>query len=327
MTENANAAGAAQSGATSGGAAAASAQAQAGSPSQGAQAAAANAGGDTPFYAPLNPSKEAAEFAGIKGWKSFDDVTRDYRALEGKISAKGTLVPAADAPPEEWAKFYAALPEYPADPTKYNVPIAAGITPTEFEKALETKLRPAFHKAGLTQRQVKILTEEGYIPFATEQMKAQKDAEAAKAAEDERSRDEFMKTLGGDKPVSDKERLEFVALGQRAVQDLIPDAKLRAEILSAVNEKTGTPAFLKIFGEIGRKFYREGSGALNPGAQPGAMTGAQAQHELNQMKADPNVRKILADLRHPQYKATLQKWNDLIDAVGREEDKARPQAA
>lgn len=272
---------------------------------------------------------EAKEYLGVKNPKDVNEWTKSYRELEGKITAKGLLVPAADAPAEEWAKFYKAVPGFPEGPDKYNVPVAPGATPTEFEKRWETAMRPAFHKAGLTQQQVAILINDGYMPFATAEMKALKDADAQKGAEDERARDDFLKTLGGEKPVSDKERLEFVALGQRAVQDLLKDApaELRAAILTAVNEKTGTPAFLKLFGEIGKRFYREGSGALNPGAQPGQMTGAQAAHELNNMKADPNARKILADKSHPQYKATLQKWNDLIEAVGREEDKQRAAAA
>lgn len=305
----------------SAGAAGAAAGAQAGAAGQASNGQGANghdAAGEAKWYAPMNPSKEAADYIEGKGFKNFDDVTKSYRELEGKIAAKGVLIPKDDAPPTEWGEFWKSL----GRPDKAEAYAIEAHDPayqfTDADKALHAELQKAAFEAGLTPKQWQRLNN-GYNGVIGKVLADVKEMQAAEQKAGETAIGEWEATIrknGGD-PTKAK------ALAQTAAQTIIPkDSPLYGQIEKALaldgKPGSGSAAIVDLFHRIGTMMGESG-GVLKAGGPSGPLTGPQAQVELDKMTNDPNVAKVLMNPQHANYKATRERWNQLLDTITKEE--------
>lgn len=293
-------------------------------PGAAGQDAAANSAA-APWYAVHNPSKDAANYIEGKGFKSFEDVTKSYRELETKIAAKGLLIPKEDAPAAEWDGFYKALGR-PDKAEAYEVALHdPNHHATDADKLLHAEMRKAAFEAGLTPKQWQRLNN-GYNGVVAKVIDGAKASLGAAQKAGETAIEEWE--AGIRKNGGDPEKAK--ALAQTAAMNLLPkDSPLYGQIEKALaldgKPGSGSAAMVDLFHRIGTMMSESG-GALRPGGQSGMaqLTGPQAQVELDRMKADPNVGAILRDKQHPQYQATLGRWNGLLDAI---EKDAKARAA
>lgn len=284
----------------------------------GAGTPAAAAGSEAKWYAPLSPSKEAADYIEGKGFKNFDDVTKSYRELEGKIAAKGVLIPKDDAPPTEWGEFWKSL----GRPDRAEAYAIEAHDPayqfSDSDKALHAELQKAAFEAGLTPKQWQRLNN-GYNGVIGKVLADVKQMQAAEEKAGEAAIGDWEATIrknGGD-PTKAK------ALAQTAAMNLIPkDSPLYGQIEKALaldgKPGSGSAAIVDLFHRIGTMMGESG-GVLKAGGQSGPLTGPQAQVEHSKMASDPNIAKILMDPQHPNYKATRERWNQLLETITKEE--------
>ena len=310
-------------GAPAGAGAAAPNAAGAGAPA-GASAAAPAAGAEAKWWDALpGITPEAKEYLAGKNPKDINEYTKSNRELESKITAKGLLIPRDDAPPTEWAEFYKAQGR-PETADKYEFAMPPGVEPSEVDKTLQADMRAAYLEAGLTPKQAARLNNAYngvYGKVAAQLQDALKAEQNAGVKAIEGWEAEIRK--GGGDPTKAR------ALAQTAAQTILPkDSPLYDQVEKALatdgKPGSGSAAMVDLFHRIGM-VLSEGGGVLRPGHQGGmgALTGPQAQVELDRMKADPNIGKILANHQHPNYKATREQWNKLIETIDAEEARKR----
>jgi len=287
-----------------------------------ASAAAPGANGDAKFWDAIpGITPEAKEYLAGKNPKDINEFAKSYRELEGKITAKGLILPKDDAPPSEWAEFHKALGR-PESAGKYEIAMPPGVEATEIDKTLQADMRQAFYEAGLTPKQVARLNNayNGVYGKVAQQLKDGLAAERAAGDKAIETWEAGIRKAGGD-PVKAR------ALAQTAAQTILPkDSALYAQVETALASDgkpgSGSAAMVDLFHRVGLVISESG-GVLRPGQQPGfgPMTGPQAKVELDRMKADPNIRKVLAEPQHPQYKATQEQWNRLVETMDAEEKR------
>lgn len=252
------------------------------------------------WYAGMAPAPEAAQLIDSKGWNNLNEVTKGYHELEKVVGAKGLPLPGEKAGDEEWTKFHHAIPGVPKAPTEYKIPLpAADYQQNDADKTYESGMRPAFHKAGLTQRQVDILTAEHNKQFGEMQKSIAGQAEAARAA-GETELATLQKAWGAD-------ATKNVALAQTAAQTLYPKDSPE---FAKLEKLMGAGAMVDHFYRVGL-MMSEGGGVVKPGAQAGfgTMTPEQAKAAIDSFNAEiaANPKHPYFDDRHPEHRAANEK--------------------
>lgn len=160
----------------------------------------------------------------------------------------------------------------------------------------------AFHKAGLSDAQVKALSAEhnSYIREALAQ--ESKDYEANVSAEANALKREWG--AGADRMFS---------RAQHAASKLgFTDA-----MIDGIEQSVGYAATIKLFAELGGKLSEDGF--VSPEGKAagfGAMlTPQEAKAQWDQFKMDPNNVAALTNKDHPGHKAAKQKQNDLFGVM------------
>lgn len=267
---------------------------------QGAGQQGGQQGGNPAWYDGLGPDDGARQLLGTKKWANINEVARSYAELESAIGKKGTIVPTDKDPPEAWNGFYKALPGYPESADKYTPKVRDGAEMSDGEKLFFEKMRPAFHKHGLTQRQVDGIIQDGYFLFCdalTEQSKAA----ATKRQADADALAGEMKTRLGPKGIAAAQRA--LEIGARNVKD---PAKRQA-LIDKGAALMGDADFLEFLAGVGANFG-EGGGALNPSGADGG--GGVA------MTPDEAKAKLAANAKNAVY------GEELAGKHGRERQKA-----
>ena len=119
-------------------------------------------------------------FVTEKGWKTVADQTHSYRSLEKLVGVPPERIvklPTEKDGPDAWNAVYDRLGR-PKEAKDYQIPLPAG-DPGDFAKAVA----PIFHKAGLSQAQVKALAEGVNAHVAADTQRRQTDAAAKHDAE------------------------------------------------------------------------------------------------------------------------------------------------
>lgn len=92
----------------------------------------------------------------LRDVKAADDVFKMLDSAQSLIGKQGKAVPAADAPPEEWDKFFNSVGR-PETPDKYEFERAAGV---EVNPETDKAVKALLHKTGLSANQAKSLVKE-----------------------------------------------------------------------------------------------------------------------------------------------------------------------
>lgn len=236
----------------------------------------APAGGVPDWLAGVDDA-ELKGFVATKGWKGPADALKSYRQLEPLIAAKGVIPLKADASDEEFAKWegHAALGR-PDKPEAYKIDVPEGTEVTDALKGYHGALRPALHAAGLSQRQVDIVTK-AHNAFISEQVKGQAEA-VAKIAETRQATEAELRREWGNDYENKIETAKAVARQAGLAAD--------ADQLAAIAD---SPAFARLLVTAAGAILPDGELQGLGGVRPDA---AKAEYD-----------KIMSDKNHPYFKA------------------------
>lgn len=233
-----------------------------------------------------------------KNWKTPNDMGRSYIELESKIAAKGVIPPGEKATDEERAAFYDQLGR-PKDAAAYEFALPDGRDPTEIEKAFHEALRPALHKAGLTQAQLAIVNE-GWNAFQVDQ------ANAAKAGA-EQAMTELRREWGGDAEAK-------FAQAQDAWKTFGPGD----EVLDQLDAIAGAANVLRFLQKVGAAMDEAGAmpgGGGNPNDP--LRSPAAARAEIERLTKDEDFQKKFTDNQHAEYADLVAHMQRLHEVAGR----------
>ena len=233
----------------------------------------------------------ARKWVETKGYKTVDDVVTAAHSLEQRM---GTVVtpPAADAPKEEWDKFYERLPEERrplADPGKIEFKRPQDYPEDlPYNEELAEASKPWMAEAGLTRSQAQAMHDK-FAGYMAEQAKMQV-AEIARQVE--ATHDDLVKDWGPLESEGFKQKLE---LADRAMKKLgLVDAYKAKGILLADGSLTD-PQIARAFSVIGETMFRDdkiGAGDAVSGGNPFKTRDVDAMSAM--AKTDPERAKRLA---------------------------------
>ena len=136
-----------------------------------------------------------------RGWakdiKSQEDLWKLTDNAQSLIGKRPAGIPTADAPQEEWDKFYQALGR-PEQPDAYELTDSFEGLPEEFELSeYKAKAQELAHKIGLSPKQAKDLWD-NYMGMEMEAAKGIQEKNASREAELDKEFDELSSSLFGD---------------------------------------------------------------------------------------------------------------------------------
>jgi hypothetical protein len=248
-----------------------------------------------------------------RGWvekiKSPDDLWKTLDNAQSLLGKRPAGIPANDAPPEEWERFYQAAGR-PETPDKYELKDPEGIP--EGLDITEAKQRALglMHKSGLTQRQAENLWKE-YMGLELEIIKKEGETTAARQAELDKEFDEITKKHFGDNfEETSKAAIDFAA-------SIVPD-----DLRGVPGELVDNPKALAYIAALA-KGARDKIAAIEKeyGKEGSLTSGNQASTESIE-----DIRKELAALRtskesrdplHPDFKKNGERIAELSARVDR----------
>lgn len=231
--------------------------------------------------------------------KAFAELVKGWAGAEKHIGAPADQIIRLpkDGDDAALANVYGKLGR-PNDPNGYDIKLPDGLPPEQATalKAEFDAMKPVLHKIGLSNRQANQFAQE-MIAIETAQAAEAKATAQAQLAADTKA----LKTEWG--AAFDKNASIVDAVATQLGFD--------AEKVVALREVLGAAATMKMFHSIGTamgedKFIGGGGGKFG-----GAMSPAQAQAEINTLKADKDfVTRLMAGNVDAQ-----KKWNDLHAAL------------
>lgn len=278
-----------------------------------AAAAAAASGdtgvGDTGGVAKPAASAAAAPWHGIadadtaayianKGWTDIPGVVKSYQAAEkfvGKNPEQLLLMPRADDPAGmRELQTRLGLPE---SGDKYEFDIAKDM---QADQSYMDWAKGTFHKAGLTNEQVKLLSAE-HNNFARERFKREADDYELNVKADQ---DSLLQEWGGghDRMVNNA-RAAAASLG------------FSEDAIDGIESKIGFAGTMKLFAGLGVKMGEHGFVGSGEGGAKGfgdIMTPAEAGQQWESTKMDANFQAALFDKQHPGHKGAVEKQSKLF---------------
>lgn len=236
--------------------------------------------------------------AETKGWttpESLDKAFTSYAELE-RMQGESLRAPKADAPADEWTKFYSKLGR-PETADKYEFKRPENLPPElPYSDDLAKAAKPWLHEAGLNPKQAQRV-HDGFVGYMAEQAKA---VQARTAAAVENTYDTLVKDWGG--PPDSEAFKTKLALADRAIKKLgLVEPYQHAGLLLQDGSVTD-PQIAKAFAAIGEAMFREDTidsgGAVPTGENPfkrdasGKIKSPGAISAL--VKSDPERAKRLA---------------------------------
>lgn len=246
-----------------------------------------------------------------RGWtskiKSQDDVFKLIDNQDQLIGKRPAGIPAADAPQEEWDKFYAAAGR-PEKHDAYKLTDPEGLPEGADLTEYRTEAMEIMHKAGLTQRQAETLWKE----FVAKEMGAANSGKAEYEAKQKELDAEFDKItqehFGGDFESAQKLTIEmagkFVPEALRGSFNDAPPAVLAA--VAALSK--GAHAEIE---RIKKEYGAEAK--ITSGNQAAGQDIGEVRKELARLRTSNEARDFL----NPKYKETMARIDELSGVVDR----------
>lgn len=255
----------------------------------------AEAEGDSPSL------RDWAKAAGVKDIAGLAKMARDnMTALRESGRVK---IPGADAKPEEVAAWHKAI-GVPDAPEGYELrgPVGEDGKPVPLNEALLGPLAASAHKLGIPKTALEGLVQDF--------VKAQQDQIFAADTAQQQAAKDWLKAQGA-------EATAKVAAVDRAAEVLGLDRNDMMALRAALGAEKALPMLARIGEGLGEDRFVDG-GRVRFG-----VSGAQAQVELDRLKADPawNIKAT-----KPGTPENAQ-YNRLVAAIGEEEERKRRAAA
>ncbi len=249
--------------------------------------------GENPFSGLSEGTRKWVE---TKGYKSVEDAIAGGMNAESRLGSAITP-PAADAPAEEWDKFYSRLPEQmrPVEsPDKLEFKRPEGL-PEDLPYAdeLANASKSWMHEAKLSPTQSQAMHDK-FVGYMAEQQKAQQEAVAKSV---EATHDSLVKEWG---PVDSEGFKAKLEVANRAMKNLgLVDAYKAKGILLPDGSLTD-PQIAKAFQAVGEAMFREDTigadgvpGGVNPFKKDAS--GSRNLTEISALiKRDPTTARRLA---------------------------------
>lgn len=235
-------------------------------------------------FAERLPEKIRGE-AAFKDIKDLDGLATSY-LNQGKLLGvpKEKLVRLPDGDdPKEWDAVYERLGR-PAAADKYDVKPPQGKAFSDGDKAFQAHMLPVMHKAGLTQKQLDTIINEGWMPYSD------KVSQGFQAAREQRRTQatEALKTEWG---TAFDERL---GLGEAALSHFERELKLpglRQELID--NGFHHSPNLIKLLSFVGATLKEDGKlhGGGGGGGHSATLSPVEAQQQIAALRGDANFIK------------------------------------
>lgn len=245
-----------------------------------------------------------------RGWvekiKSPDDLWKTLDNAQSLLGKRPAGIPAADAPQEEWDRFYQVA--RPESPDKYTLSDIEGI-PEGFDIApIKQQAADLAYKAGLTPKQANDLWNE-YMKTelgAAEKNKKELDAQREKGDAEFES---LMTKLHGDK-YAEVQQTALDMVNQYIPADLVPATKELADnpraLAALVTAMKGAhDEIAKLKAEYGAE------GSLTRGAQSPTANIEDTRKELAQLRTSAAAKDFLS----PDHKKTMERVSELSKIV------------
>ena len=260
-----------------------------------AEAAPSSSGG---FAVP----QEYADRGWTKDVKSPDDLWKLTDNAQSLIGKRPAGIPTADAPQDEWDKFYQAAGR-PDDSAGYEFAPIENLPEGADFSGYQEQAGGIFHEAGLTQKQADIVwkkyiaLELGTSQEQQTQLDAQFDEITQKHFGDTFEQDQKIAMDMAAKVVPEELRAGFESLGNnpQALAAIVALAKGAQAEIDAVKQKYGA------------------EGKLTSGEQTAGNSVGDVRKELAQLRTSEAARSF----DHPNHAATLEKINALSSEVQR----------
>lgn len=252
-----------------------------------------------------------------KGWvekiKSPDDLWKTLDNTQSLLGKRPAGIPTADAPKEEWDKFYQAA--RPESPDKYTLPEIEGLPEGVDLSAQKKTAMELMYKAGLTNKQAADLWKE----FMGTELKAAGENKAAYEAKQKELDAEFDKltkeVFGGDFENVSKSAINFA-------NEIVPESLRDAPAAIADNPKA--LAYIAALAKgaqdkiaaIQKEYGAEGT--ITSGNQAASVSIDDVRKELAALRTSKAAR----DPFSPEYKKTLDRIQELSGTVERHYKKA-----
>ncbi len=239
--------------------------------------------------------------------KSSDDLWKAYDNSQSLLGKRPAGIPANDATPEEWDKFYQAAGR-PDRADKYTLPEIEGIPEGVDIAPVKQQAMEIMHKSGLTQRQAEALwknymgAELGAVAKSKEAQAEQKktlDAEFDKLTQDH---------FGGDFESAQKITIEMA-------NKFVP-----AELRGAFGELGDNPKALAAIASLAKSANAEiervkkeygAEGTITSGSQTASKDIDTVRKELAALRTSPEARDFL----NPKHKETTDRITELSGLV------------
>lgn len=264
----------------------------------GAAAAGASGAADPEWYGQLPAEPGEGDKTGLRDWVKSLNVP-DVAALakmardnQAALRESGRIkVPGADAKPEEIAAFHRGI-GVPNEPSGYEIkaPMGEDGQPLELNDSILGKLAESAHKHGVPKGAFEALTQD----FIQMQLDDVADTDARAKAE----ADATVKGWGADSAA------KIAAVNRAAAALNIDGAKL-----VAMRNAMGADFTLNMLAKLGAGMGEDVM--VDGGRQRFGVSGAEAQAELDKLKADPEfIKKVM-------IKGSPEKirWDRLQDAA------------
>ncbi len=249
--------------------------------------------------------------------KSYDDLWKTLDNAQALIGKRPAGIPAADAPKEEWDKFYTVLGR-PESADKYDLKDIEGLPKGVDFSPFRAKAAGIAHTLGLNQKQAEQL----WQYYLTEEMAA---VNAAKEASTE-----AQKALDAEFDKITKEYFGegFDAASKRAqetVAKLVPEG-LRCAYAELADKPKALAAIVALteamnaeMEKLRKEYGAEGGLPGGDGAGAGGQSIEDARKELAKLRASQEAK----DFTHPENKKTMKRIEEL-SALVQEHLKKRP---
>jgi hypothetical protein len=227
---------------------------------------------------------------------TFDKLIKDYVNAQELIGKRPSVLPPADAKPEQLEAFFAQL--RPKAATDYTFPETDYMKKHGGDKEYQTHMRQVFHKAGLHPWQVEILSR-GNDEYLTKFAEGRENKDALSEQEFDRALDA---AYGADKQKS-------LETAKNLMIESVP-AEMKPKIAGLSND--ALLLLTMTLNAVHKKYIAEDS---FPGG-PGAGSGAGDEASIRKQATDLMASKAYNNFMDPQHEAVKKQVADLYTQIG-----------
>jgi len=238
----------------------------------------------------------------IANIESFEGLVREHANVQKFIGGDKISKPAADAPQEDWDRFYGAMGR-PDQADGYNLDGFKTPENVPWDKEFQDHMVGVLHKHGVSQREMAGILQD----YADVQGERYNQSRAQHQAYTDESANALRQEWGGafDSNIDLAEGAFKKTFGED--MDTIAHA-----VLPDGTPIGDHPIFMKAFFRIGKEMREHGL-IGDPGRRvTPVMTPSEAKLRIKQLESDPEFRSIMADpaaVSHPKR----VEWNQLYD--------------